>query len=108
MFADVFAGRNDELLVLAVNHFSHAFYEEAFGVALENGIPLRAPENFDHVPTGAPELGFELLNNLAIPAYGTVQALQVAVHDENKVVEFFSGGQADCAERFGLIGFAIA
>ena len=108
MFADVIAGRDDQLLIFAVNHLSHAFYQQAFGVALENGIPLGAPENLDHVPSGAAELGLELLNDLAVAAYGTVQTLQVAVHNKDKIVEFFSGGQTDSAERFRFVGLAIA
>src|ERR1700689_1960212 len=108
MFAHVIAGRDHQLLIFAVNHFPHVFYQQAFGVALENGIPLGAPENLDHVPSGAAKLRLELLNDLAVAAYGTVQALQVAVHNKDKVVEFFPGGQTDSAERFRFVGLAIS
>ena len=83
MFAHVGAGGNHELLVFAVNHFAHALDQQAFRVALENGIPLRAPQNFDHVPARAAKFGFEFLNDLPVAAYRAVQALQVAIHDEN-------------------------
>src|SRR5208283_4471300 len=90
------------------HHFAHAFDEQAFGVALNDGIPFGAPENFDDVPAGATEGGFEFLNNLAIAADGTIEALEIAIDDEDEVVEFFAGGEGDGAEGFGLIGFAVA
>ena len=108
MLADVRAGFHDELLVFAVDQLAHALDEQAFGVALENGIPLAAPEDLDDVPARAAEGGFELLNDLAVAANGTVEALQVAVDDEDEVVELFAGGEGDGAERFGLVGFAVA
>ena len=108
MFADVCAGLDDQLLVFAVDHFAHALDEKAFGVALENRIPLAAPQDFDDVPSGAAERRFELLNDLAVAAHGTVEALQIAVDDEDQVVEFFAGGQGDGAERFRFVGFAVA
>ncbi len=44
MFADVRAGRNHQLLVFAVHQFAHALHEQAFRVALQNRIPLAAPQ----------------------------------------------------------------
>ena len=108
MLANVGAGFDDELLVFAVDQFAHALDEQAFGVAVEDGIPLAAPENLDDVPASAAEGGFEFLNDLAVAANRAVEALQVAVDDEDKIVEFFAGGQRDGAEGFGLIGFAVA
>ena len=108
MLAHVGARFHDEFLIFAINQFAHALDQQAFGVAIEDGIPLAAPENFDDVPTRAAEGGFELLNNLAVAADGAIKALQIAIDDENQIVEFFAGGQGDGAERFGLIGFAIA
>ena len=86
MLADVGAGFHDEFLVFAVDQFAHALDEQAFGVAVEDGIPLAAPENFDDVPARAAEGGFELLNNLPVATDGAVQALQVAIDDENQIV----------------------
>ncbi len=99
---------NDQFLILAVDHFAHALDEQAFGVAFEDRIPLAAPENFDDVPARAAEGGFEFLNDLAVAAHGTVEALKVAIDDENQIVELFARGQRDGAQRFGLVGFAVA
>ena len=106
--ANVSAGRNDELLIFAIDDFAHALDEKTFGVALEDGIPLAAPKNLDNVPASAAESGFEFLNDLAIAANRTIEALKIAVDDEDEVVEFFARGQSDGAERFGLVGFAVA
>ncbi len=56
----------------------------------------------------AAECGFEFLNDLAVAAHRTVETLQVAVDDENQVVEFLARGEGDRAERFRLIRFAVA
>ena len=40
---DVVAGGDHQLLVFSVDHFAHALDQQAFRVALENGIPLRCP-----------------------------------------------------------------
>ena len=108
MLANVGAGFDDQLLVFAIDEFAHALDEQPFGVAREKGIPLAAPENLDDVPASAAERGFEFLNDLAVAANGTVEALQVAIDDENQIVELFARGQSDGAERFGLVGFAVA
>ena len=44
------------------------------------------------------EGGFELLNNLPAATDGAVQALQVAIDDENQIVQFFAGGESDAAQ----------
>ncbi len=106
--ADVRAGFHDELLVFAVNKFAHTFDEQTFGVAREDVIPLGAPENLDDVPACAAESGLEFLNDLAVTADRAVEALQVAVDDEDEVVELFTRGERDGAERFGLVGLAVA
>ena len=71
-------------------------------------IPVAAPDHLDDVPAGAAEDRLELLDDLAVAAHRTVETLQVAVDDEDQVVELFARRQADGAERFGLVGFAVA
>ena len=73
-----------------------------------SGSQSAAPDHFDHVPAGAAEGGFQFLDHLAVAAHRTVQALQVAVDDEDQVVELFARGQRERAHRFGLVHFAIA
>src|SRR5206468_10341015 len=69
---------------------------------------FRSPDHLDHVPAGAAELAFELLDDLAVAAHRAVEALQVAVDDEDQVVELVARREADRAERFGLIHLAVA
>ena len=108
VLANVGARFHGELLHLAVDHFAEPLDEQAFGIALEEGIPVRSPDNLDDVPARAAESGFEFLDDLSVAAHRTVQALQVAVDDENQIVEALAGGQRDRAERFGFVGFAVA
>src|SRR5258708_24687639 len=106
MLPDVRPGFDEEFLVFTVDELAHALDEQAFGVALKDGIPLAAPENLDDVPARAAEGGLEFLNNLSVAAHRTIEALQVAVHDENEIVELFARGERDSAKGFGLVGFA--
>src|SRR4029077_8874999 len=87
---------------------AHALDEQTFGVALQDGIPLGAPEDFDDIPASAAESGFEFLDDLTVAANGAVETLEVTVDDENEVVELFAGSEGDGAERFGLVGFAVS
>ena len=74
----------------------------------EQRIPVAAPDHLDDVPAGAAERGLEFLDDLAVAAHRAVQPLQVAVDDEDQVVELLAGRQRDRAERLGLVGLAVA
>src|SRR6185437_1931218 len=76
-----------EILILAVDAFLHHPAQQALGVAREQRIPARAPDDLDDVPAGAEEGGLQLLDDLAVAAHRTVEALQIAVDDENEIVE---------------------
>ena len=52
--------------------------------------------------------GLELLDDLAVAAHRAVEALQVAVDDEDEVVELLPAGQRQGAERLGLVALAVA
>ena len=69
---------------------------------------MRAPDHLDHVPAGAAEHGLELLDDLAVAPHRAVEALQVAVDDEDQVVELLAAGQRQGAERLGLVALAVA
>ena len=64
--------------------------------------------HLDHVPAGAAEDRFELLDDLAVAAHRTVEPLQVAVDHEDQVVELFARRERDGAERFRFVGLAVA
>ena len=80
-------------LVFTVDSLFHDLAQDAFLVARKQGIPVTAPDEFDHVPAAAAEISLEFLDDLAIAAHGPIQALQVAVDNEHQVVEFFARGQ---------------
>jgi hypothetical protein len=48
------------------------------------------PRSLDDVPAGAAEDAFEFLDDLAVAAHRAVEALQVAVDDEDQVVELLA------------------
>ena len=108
VLAEVGAGLDGVLLILAVDDLAHPLGEQAVVVGREQRIPVAAPQHLDDVPAGAAEDRFELLDDLAVAADRTVEALQVAVDDEDQVVELLARREADRAERFGLVGLAVA
>ena len=82
-----------ERLIFAVDAPFHALQQQAFRISREQRIPVRPPDHLDHVPAGAAEVAFQLLNDLAIAAHGAVEALEIAVDDENQVVELLASGE---------------
>ena len=108
MLADVGAGHDRVLLQLAVDDLAHAADQQAVGVLGQQRVPVGAPQDLDHVPAGAAEGAFQLLHDLAVAADRAVQPLQVAVDDEDQVVEALAGGQGDRAQRFRLVALAVA
>ncbi|MFT3725610.1 MAG: hypothetical protein QM773_18770 [Hyphomonadaceae bacterium] len=64
-------------------------------------VPARAPDHLDDVPAGAAEVGLQLLDDLAVAAHRAVEALQVAVDDEDQVVELLARRERDRAEDSG-------
>src|SRR5262249_13383143 len=65
------------------------------------------PDDFDHVPARAAKTGLQLLDDLAVPADRPVEPLQIAVDDEDQVIELLAHSQIDGAERFGLVDLAV-
>ena len=94
-------------LVFAVHRFHHDAAQRAIGVAGQQLVPVRAPDELDDVPAGAAEVAFQLLDDLAVAAHRTVQTLQVAVDDEDEVVELLARRQTDGAQRFGFVHLAV-
>jgi len=80
-------------LVLAVDRLLHALPQQPVTITREQRIPVRAPDQLDHVPARATEHRLELLDDLAVAPDRTVQTLQVAVDDEDQVVEVLPRGQ---------------
>ena len=95
-------------LELAVDGGVHLVEQHAVLVLGQQLVPLRAPDDLDDVPAGAAEDRLQLLDHLAVAAHRAVEALQVAVDDEDQVVELLAGRQRDGAERLGLVDLAVA
>ncbi|KAF1042977.1 MAG: hypothetical protein GAK34_02735 [Delftia tsuruhatensis] len=97
-----------ERLVVAVVALGHDLLEHAVLVLGQQLVPALAPQQLDDVPAGAAELALEFLDDLAVAAHRTVQALQVAVDHEDQVVQLFAGGQGDRTQRLDLVHFPVA
>ena len=108
VLTDVRTRRDGVLLILAVDDLAHPLDQQTVTVLRQQRVPLASPDHLDDVPAGTAEGRFEFLDDLAIAADRTVQTLQVAVDDEDQVVEFFARGQGDCTERFRFVGFTVA
>ena len=106
--ADVVAGLGAVALELAVDGGVELVQQHAVLVGGEQLVPLRAEDHLDHVPAGAAEHRLELLDDLAVAAHRAVEALQVAVDDEDEVVEVLAAGEGERAERLRLVALAVA
>src|SRR5579884_759768 len=95
VLAEIRAALDEEFLILPVGDFAHTAHQQAVAVVLDERIPVGAPDDLDDIPSGAPEDGFEFLDDLAVAAHWAVEPLQVAVHDEDQVVETLTRGQRD-------------
>ena len=108
MLADVCAGFDGVLLILAIHDFAHALQQQA-GVSRASRASQSPPQmtlmTFQPAPR---KMRFQFLDDLAVAAHRAVEPLQVAIDDEDQVVEFFARGQRDGAQRFRLVRFAVA
>ena len=95
-------------LVVAVQRVHHDLAQDAVLVARQQRIPVAAPDQLDDVPARAAELAFQLLDDLAVAAHRAVQALQVAVDDEDQVVQLLARRDADGAQAFHFVHLAVA
>ncbi len=97
-----------EVLVLAVDRVFHHAQQVALGIARQQRVPVRTPDHLDDVPAVAAEATLQLLDDLAVAPHRAIEPLQVAVDDEDEVVELFARRQADRPERLRLVHFAVA
>ena len=108
VLAGVFAAAAGVVLVFAVDNLVHALLQDAVVVGLQQRIPVAAPDHLDNLPAGAAEHRFEFLDDFAVAAHRAVEPLQIAVDDEDQIVEFFPPRLADGAEGLRLVHLAIA
>src|SRR3712207_8353317 len=74
--------------------FNDTATTEIYTLSLHDALPI-----FDDVPPRAAEDRLELLDDLPVAAHGAVEALQVAVDDEDEVVELLAARHRDRAQR---------
>ena len=107
MLADIGSVARLVGLVLAVEALVHHPHQATVLVGLEQRVPARSPDDLDHIPAGAAEVGLELLDDLAVAPDRAVEPLQVGVDDPDQVVELLAAGHPDRAHRLGLVHFAV-
>ena len=108
ILAYVVAALGFEILVFAVNTFFHYAPQQALAVFCQQRIPARTPDDLENIPAGTAKCCLEFLDNFAVAAYRSVQALQIAIDDENKIVEPFAYRHCDGAHGLRLVHFTIA
>ncbi|KAG1252840.1 hypothetical protein G6F65_017740 [Rhizopus arrhizus] len=97
-----------EGLELAVHRVGEGAGQGPIGVPAQQGVPVAAPDELDHVPARARVQRFQFVDDAAIAAHRSVQPLQVAVDDEDQVVELFTRRQGQRGDGFGFVHFAVA
>ncbi len=94
-------------LEFTVDGLVQALEQDAFLIAREERIPVRSPEELEHVPARAGEQALQLLHDRAVAAHRAIEPLQIAVDDEDQVVEPLARGEREPGERFRLVHLAI-
>ena len=77
------------VLQLTVTDLVHTLTQQAGFIFLQQRVPFTAPDNLEYVPAGTAKHALKFLDDFAIAAYRSIQALQVAVDHEDQVVELF-------------------
>src|SRR5258708_34000111 len=90
ILAEVGSTLDEIFLILSVADFSQTPHQQSVAVGANQAVPIRSPDDFDDVPSRAAEDGFELLNDFAVAAHRPIEPLQVAVYDENQIIEIFA------------------
>src|SRR5580658_6782187 len=97
-----------EILVIAIDGGREPAEQRVMGIAREKRVPVGPPKYLDDIPASAGKERLQFLDDLAIAAHGSVEALQVTIDDEREIVEPLPGRQGECADRFRFIHFAVA
>src|SRR4030095_10783428 len=88
MLTDVRSRLDGVLLPFSIDDFAHPFDKNTFTIRRQKEVPGTSPDHLDDIPAGAAKYGLQFLNNVAVAAHRTVQSLQVAIDDEDQIVEF--------------------
>ncbi len=97
-----------EGLHLPVDGVREGAHQRMRGVAREQAVPVAAPQQLDHIPARAAEQLLQFVDDAAVAAHRTVQALQVAVDHPHQVVQLLARGERQRAGALGLVHLAVA
>ena len=67
----------------------------------------RPIDQLDDVPAGAPEFGFQFLDDLLLPRTGPSRRCRLQLMTKTRLSSF-AAGHADGAQGFDLVGLAVA
>ena len=95
-------------LIVAVEALLHAMPQHPLVIRGEQRVPTTAPDHLQDLPVSAAKRPLQLLNDLAVTADRSVEALQIAVDDNHQIIEPFTGGDVDGAQHLRLIGLTVA
>ena len=77
-------------------------------VRFQKRIPITSPDHFDTIPTGSSENRLQLLDDLAVASYRTIESLQVAVDDERQIIKLITSRQTQAGDRFRFVHLAVS
>ncbi len=86
MFPDKGAVFALEGLVFTIQSFFHPLFQQSLGIPCQKFVPVRAPDQFDDIPSCAPEGAFQFLNDFPVAPNRPIEPLQITVDDKHQVV----------------------
>src|ERR1700679_976980 len=95
-------------LILSIHGCSQPSQQCVLAVPGEECVPIRAPKDLDDVPPGSREQRLELLDDLSVTAYRSVETLQVAVDYKCDVVQLLARSQCQRADRLRFVHLTVS
>src|SRR5271157_2648039 len=77
-------------LIFTIYNLAQALDQQSGLVACEQAVPIAAPYHFNDVPAGPAKSRLQFLDDLAVAAHRPVEALEVAIYHENKIVKLLA------------------
>ncbi len=95
-------------LVFAVDALHHPLAQQPGMVPGQQPVPPAAPDHLDDVPARGAIERLEFLDHLRVAAHRAIEPLQIAVDDEDQIVELLAPRHRDRGQRLRLVHFPIA
>src|SRR5690606_8391601 len=97
-----------ECLELSVDRIGKRSRQRSLGVADEQPVPIRTPNQLDDVPACTAEQRLKLINDTAVTAHRTVETLEIAVDHPHQVIQPLARCQRQCRHALGFVHLAVA